>query len=300
MNFKFFIFFLLSLSSLPSISKAQDISGDWEISKVVEVSTSQDKLLYEKGNSEIPVQFPDTWITFHNDGTYTATDTHTSHGEANGTWSLTNNSILIDDKSLELEIINDNEFYTIQNKDFWTPNNGIYHGIIRTYYTKVQPLSLLPYNLNADKKKQSILLKWKVNLKDNQKIKIIQHSKDGTNFINIHTIENLSEGEFIHQNPVNGINYYRIKTDNGFSKTISVDFQNSNDDKVKIYPNPTNGIFNIKSTKTIQKIEIQDLTGKTITTLKKPNYSIFDLKNGLYFLKITISDKIYREKILKI
>ena len=83
-------------------------------------------------------------------------------------------------------------------------------------------------------------------------------------------------------------------------------------DNIKIYPNPTNGIFgvNFNNQYSINNIQfsITDLTGKTVY-LKEENKSqntnfnyqinISDKPNGINVLKILCDNKIYLTKIIK-
>ena len=61
--------------------------------------------------------------------------------------------------------------------------------------------------------------------------------------------------------------------------------------QTKIYPNPTNGILNIETSKSIEKIEILNLQGSIISTFG--NERILDLSSyddGIYLIR-TITDE---------
>ena len=69
---------------------------------------------------------------------------------------------------------------------------------------------------------------------------------------------------------------------------------------IKIYPNPTKDIINIKSKTLIDKIEIYNVLGGLV--LNKYNSKNVDLRNipsGLYMLKIHVSNTILSKKIMK-
>ena len=76
--------------------------------------------------------------------------------------------------------------------------------------------------------------------------------------------------------------------------------------EIKIYPNPTKGILNIKITgldKAKGFISIYNIVGKLIEkTELSGNNQIFDLSaqpNGIYIMQIRIEDKISSWKIIK-
>ncbi|MBK9272662.1 MAG: choice-of-anchor B family protein [Saprospiraceae bacterium] len=68
-------------------------------------------------------------------------------------------------------------------------------------------------------------------------------------------------------------------------------------DLLTIYPNPSNGIFNIQSKENIIAIKLYDLAGKEIyLSTSKPNHQVShlveipDIQSGLYFVKITLEN----------
>ena len=76
-------------------------------------------------------------------------------------------------------------------------------------------------------------------------------------------------------------------------------------DDFQIFPNPSEGIFNIKweSKGRDMKLTLYDITGKTIlskTAIKKDNFNI-DLHNfssGIYFLTLKTTNKIVTKKLV--
>lgn len=60
-------------------------------------------------------------------------------------------------------------------------------------------------------------------------------------------------------------------------------------DNIRLYPNPTNGLLNISSEKTLEKVVVFSLTGKRLLQ-KESNLTKIDLhsfSNGIYFVEIT-------------
>ena len=80
--------------------------------------------------------------------------------------------------------------------------------------------------------------------------------------------------------------------------------------KISIYPNPSNGIFEIKNEKIkIKNIKITDITGKTIHNLARGHAPLYienaplqiDISNqptGIYFINIQTETGIYTEKLI--
>ena len=69
--------------------------------------------------------------------------------------------------------------------------------------------------------------------------------------------------------------------------------------EISIFPNPTNEIFKISSESKINKIEIYNLIGKKIKTIKndKSNtFNVSDLRNGIYLIRIFDSNN----RVLKV
>ncbi|MBO6201671.1 MAG: T9SS type A sorting domain-containing protein [Chryseobacterium sp.] len=87
-----------------------------------------------------------------------------------------------------------------------------------------------------------------------------------------------------------------------FTGTISLSATDikSKDDKVKLYPNPSNGNLNINASTSIDNIIVLDTSGRQITNLKKPGttLNLSHLKNGIYILEIDSDKKKFREKIV--
>jgi hypothetical protein len=75
---------------------------------------------------------------------------------------------------------------------------------------------------------------------------------------------------------------------------------------VVIYPNPSNGIYNISSTISLDKLEVHDVTGKLLevkTNLQiNSNTAQLDLtqaSTGIYFVKIYANEKSIVKRITK-
>ena len=115
------------------------------------------------------------------------------------------------------------------------------------------PIDLVYFQVEIVDDKPS--LSWQTASETNNDYFQVEHSMDGHEFIEIGRVEGnrttmkLNNYIFSHQTPIVGTNYYRLMQmdfDGAFeySKVISIDYQNS-DNKVLVFPNPSNGLVNI-------------------------------------------------------
>ena len=68
-----------------------------------------------------------------------------------------------------------------------------------------------------------------------------------------------------------------------------------------IYPNPSNGRFFISNSKSVKSIEVYDIIGHKILSIKNQTINEIDLSNalkGIYFVSIHCGEKIYTSKII--
>ena len=70
----------------------------------------------------------------------------------------------------------------------------------------------------------------------------------------------------------------------------------------RVYPNPTKGVFYIKSYDKIDKIAVYDILNKKLFEKHNPELlqkiNLTDIDANILFLEIYINDKIIREKIV--
>jgi len=86
--------------------------------------------------------------------------------------------------------------------------------------------------------------------------------------------------------------------------TLVVDFDDltsseiiENNSKISIYPNPTTGVFTVNGNG-ITKIEIADVTGKTIMTSEVNNFDLSKENNGIYFVKVYYNNSVKIQKLI--
>lgn len=82
---------------------------------------------------------------------------------------------------------------------------------------------------------------------------------------------------------------------------LAVNDVKNNNDAFTVYPNPTNGIINIKNDKKIRSVEVTSVSGQLISTkVTDQKVDISDAPKGVYFLKTTFDDgKTSVKKIIK-
>jgi Secretion system C-terminal sorting domain len=83
--------------------------------------------------------------------------------------------------------------------------------------------------------------------------------------------------------------------------STNLGLSNFTNEKIKIYPNPTNSIININSDYNIKSIEVYDIQGRILETVlgNTKTLDISSKENGIYFLKITTEKGSKIEKIIK-
>ena len=88
------------------------------------------------------------------------------------------------------------------------------------------------------------------------------------------------------------------------SQTIFVDAcaslneLNSND--FVIYPNPTEGLFTIVSSSTLDEVSVVDVNGRVAKTFNAENntFNVQDLQNGVYFIQITVNNATVTKRLV--
>ena len=103
----------------------------------------------------------------------------------------------------------------------------------------------------------------------------LQKSADGVNYQNINTqaaknSTTTSSYTYTDNNPVNGLNYYRVKTTQNndierYSTVITINFKLSSINNVVLYPNPAVSTVQI-STKEAKELRIVNVEGKVVYT----------------------------------
>ncbi|HFA50320.1 MAG TPA: T9SS type A sorting domain-containing protein [Bacteroidetes bacterium] len=168
-------------------------------------------------------------------------------------------------------------------------------------YTVLAALPVELISFEVYKRAEGTALTWRTASEQNNSHFNIEKSSNARTWQTIGTIQGHGTTQqeqqysFIDKNPINGINYYRLKQvdfdgRSEYSKTVSVDF--SNDDGVSIYPNPVRDRLYILSKNkeegpvgvNIYNVQGQLLKNEFITSEKAVD--TYALRPGMYFIEI--------------
>lgn len=164
---------------------------------------------------------------------------------------------------------------------------------------------------SAQKSNNSISLSWLTSSEQNNSHFNIERSSNGKSFTTIGQVKgsgttaSSNKYNFIDNNPLGGVNYYRLNAveisgKTAFSKIVTVDFSSKGSNKLVAYPNPTKSALNVNYESIDDaslNIQVLDMTGKVHLTkqmegLKGDNnirLDIENLPNGAYFMRINDS-----------
>jgi len=168
------------------------------------------------------------------------------------------------------------------------------------------PVSWIDFNARlADER---VHLAWSTASETNNLGFTIEKSSDARNWDPIGfvdgngTTQSISKYAFMDQNPYPK-NYYRIKQMDydgkvSYSKLQYIELKNTN---TTIYPNPSRGTYNISTDDEVLSVSVYSING----TLQKQmeggtTFTINELQNGTYFLKINTTSGIITKRIIKI
>lgn len=88
-----------------------------------------------------------------------------------------------------------------------------------------------------------------------------------------------------------------------FSKKAVVGIESNKSVNISVYPNPSNGILNIKAEKNIQKVEVFNAMGQLVNSLKananNATLDLSDLPNGLYTVNAVVDGSNNISKFIK-
>ena len=172
-----------------------------------------------------------------------------------------------------------------------------------TVNINVQPLpvTLLSFNVSGFKSfngNTNTLVNWETATEMNVSHFNVQRSTDGVMFFTIGKVnaKGASKYSYIDNTNLTGIVYYRLEIvdKNGAISYSEVKEINVGDDKIKVFPNPTNGIINIEfpeNEKGSWQLSLKDIYGKTnkeITISEGSHTGIMKIEgsSGIYILNV--------------
>ena len=183
-----------------------------------------------------------------------------------------------------------------------TLNNFALSGASSNFLSQPVTITLLPVSwldFTAQKKDNTVHLRWSTANEQNSDEFIVQHSTNGSSYTTIGNIAAagnsvlLQQYSFVHSNPATGVNYYRIlqRDIDGrstYSKVVSVIYTTQNR-PIILYPNPvTAGRLTLQLTKAAT-ITLYNSSGVLVMTRNllagTQQLNISKLAKGLYHLK---------------
>lgn len=158
--------------------------------------------------------------------------------------------------------------------------------------------------------KSGIQVEWATATESNCDRFEVERSSNGINFAKISTIQATGNAATYHlykttdANPMNGLNYYRIKQvdadeKSSYSKVIAATHHAI---EILVYPNPASESVCFETTMPIERVAILNLVGHHIKTIESPRAGIpiADLPQGVYYLQFLDSDnRIVVKKVIK-
>ena len=175
----------------------------------------------------------------------------------------------------------------------------------------VLPIGLLSFTGGCDK--QNVVLKWSTAREINNGYYSIERGKDGTNWQIVGMIKDVGNSptsgnySFTDKEPYD-ISYYRLKQtdlDGKFNYIKSIIVKNCKEDltELVIYPNPSNGVFNLSfngDKDQVHSVSIFNTSGEKVYNSGRYQSAI-DLSgkpDGIYFLHLNLTSTIIIKKLV--
>lgn len=209
--------------------------------------------------------------------------------------------------------------------DEWSPNAGSGYSLsfsgTASLDCTILPVELVSFDANYVPENDLVDLHWiTASERDNERFDV-EHSTDGINYEIISTVKGAGNSEYetqyyvIDENPVTGVNYYRLNQwdtdgENKYSEVISVNVLDEEYDRLTIIPNPTEGsaelTFNTYSAEDVL-MHVTSADGRTVIfapleTVKGGNRFHIDLSaqvDGVYIIQLITKDKSYVGRVIK-
>ncbi|TAE10432.1 MAG: T9SS C-terminal target domain-containing protein, partial [Bacteroidetes bacterium] len=184
-----------------------------------------------------------------------------------------------------------------------------------------EPVAGLPLNFlsfKATEQGDKVRLEWSTgNEYDNDHFKV-EHALDGVNFTTIGKVAGrnltaqVSVYDFVHEQPANGLNYYRItQVDrDGTSTSTSVVSIDMSKFEVVVYPNPARQASNLKlNSEKAESVQMQMLNAQGVVVFSQKiqkdkgeqivKLPMQELPAGVYIIKMQVGTRSFIQKLVK-
>lgn len=175
-------------------------------------------------------------------------------------------------------------------------------------------VSLLPVEfvkVEVEKSNRGNVLNWTTATEVNNEKFVVERSSDGRDFIELTSVKGqgnsteLIDYEFVDDNPVNGMNFYRLKQmdfDGKFEYSTVVSIRNNNTEDVKVYPTNVMDVINVELSDK-GEIAIYSVTGQLLMnkllTEGNSEINLSGLSAGIYFIAIETNANVVTQQIVK-
>lgn len=195
---------------------------------------------------------------------------------------------------------------------FTAPLTGCVSPFFSTYKISIITCTVLPIELtefNGISQDDHSKLYWTTATEINNDYFILEKSDDGITWRDIARIDGAGNSTQINNYSFNDyellpvIMYYRLKQvdfdgKKTYSQIVTLHYTNNNGG-FAIFPNPSKGIYTIKTNATILSYDITDNLGQLVHTGTSSLFDISMLADGVYFIKIKLNNEIVIKKIIK-
>jgi hypothetical protein len=175
--------------------------------------------------------------------------------------------------------------------------------------SSLNPLPVTLLSFTATKNNRLVNLQWVATNELNLLQYVVERSTDAVHYTALTTVPAIgSTSQTTYRandnNPVDGVNYYRLKiTDIGgrftYSDIATVSFHKQTD--FSIWPNPANDYFIITNAGNYTQIQLIDVNGKLVRQMNRSTdnrYTTYGLGKGLYLVRLVGADEATNAKLL--
>jgi len=210
--------------------------------------------------------------------------------------------------------ITNNNITTTWNGNYWTmtfPVTGFSGFFIHSGAT---PLAISIERISAVNVGDRNRVDWKTGVEENGVVFEVERSLDGSRFSRIGAVNakgQASAYSFWDNEPVAGVNYYRIKAitlsgSYSYSEVVSAVVRTTGSFAMEVYPNPAGEFANVRvygATGSTATITVTDLTGKLVRTVPVSNNAatigLQGIAAGVYLVKYDDGSQTHTVRLTK-